>query len=295
MLDPSGMWYNNMAAAKHRAAAAGAPSAPRGFPFFVRRLFASLSESGMLMPSRPLPPVSSFSLKMAAIVGMTLCHVGVIFQAALPFWVYCACEAFGGLTFPIMAFLVSEGYRHTHNVRRYAGRLFAFAVVSQVPYGLFFEPVVLDLGETSFQLPCTGNVLFTLLLGLAMLVACDRMKCRPAFWALFAAGTVATVVLDWGVLGPVMILMAHVLPEPDRRTYPTLLAVLALGLPALGGVLQGDLASLPELLYELVGGVGALCLLRAYDGSRGRSLKWFFYLYYPVHILVLGCIAAIVL
>ena len=194
-----------------------------------------------------------------------------------------------------MAFLVSEGYRHTHNVRRYAGRLFAFAVVSQVPYGLFFEPVVLDLGETSFQLPCTGNVLFTLLLGLAMLVAYDRMKCRPAFWALFAAGTVASVVLDWGVLGPVMILMAHVLPEPDRRAYPTLLAVLALGLPALGGVLQGDVASLPELLYELVGGVGALCLLRAYDGSRGRSLKWFFYLYYPVHILVLGCIAAIVL
>ena len=194
-----------------------------------------------------------------------------------------------------MAFLVSEGYRHTHNVRRYAGRLFAFAAVSQVPYSLFFEPVVLDLGEASFQLPCTGNVMFTLLLGLAMLVAYDRMKCRPAFWALFTAGTAASVVLDWGVLGPVMILMAHVLPEPDRRTYPTLLAVLALGLPALGGVIQGDLASLPELLYELVGGVGALCLLRAYDGSRGRSLKWFFYLYYPVHILVLGCIATIVL
>ena len=247
------------------------------------------------MSNRFAPHVSSFTLKMAAIVGMTLCHVGVIFQDALPFWAYCACEAFGGLTFPIMAFLVSEGYRHTHDLRRYMGRLLVFAAISQVPYGFNFSPMTLEVGATVVQLPFTGNVLFTLLLGLVLLAAYDRMRNRALFWLLFAGATLASVVLDWGVIGPVMILMSHVLPDPRRRTLPALVAVLALGLPALSTVAAGDISALPELLYELVGGMGAVALLASYDGTRGRSLKWFFYLYYPAHILVLGVLAAVVL
>lgn len=247
------------------------------------------------MSNLPVLRISSFTLKVAAIVGMTLCHVGVIFQAALPFWAYCACEAFGGLTFPIMAFLVSEGYRHTHDLRRYMGRLLAFAIVSQVPYGLAFAPMMLEVGTAAVQLPFTGNVLFTLLLGLAMLAAYDRIRNRVLFWLLFVVTTLASSLLDWGVIGPVMILMAHVLPDPRRRTLPALVAVLALGLPALSSVAAGDASALPELLYELVGGSGAVALLALYDGRRGRSLKWFFYIYYPAHILVLGALAATVL
>lgn len=247
------------------------------------------------MPNTFAPRVSSYTLKMAAIVGMTLCHVGVIFQEALPFWAYCACEAFGGLTFPIMAFLVSEGYRHTHDLCRYMGRLLVFAIVSQAPYGLVFDPMTLEAGQTAVQLPFTGNVLFTLLLGLTMLAAYDRMRSRALFWLLFAGATAMSALLDWGVIGPVMILMAHVLPDPRRRTLPALVAVLALGLPALSSVAAGDASALPELLYELVGGLGAVALLATYDGSRGRPLKWFFYIYYPAHILVLGALAAAVL
>lgn len=226
---------------------------------------------------------------------MTLCHVGVIFESALPWWAYCACEAFGGLTFPIMAFLVTEGYRHTHDLRRYMARMLVFALVSQVPYGLFFEPVALELGQACVALPFTGNVLFTLLLGLALVWAHDRMKCRPAFWALVCAAVPASAVLDWGVLGPVMVLMAHILPEPDRRSLPALLPVLALGLPAASSLVSGDASALPELLYELVGGLAAVVVLRAYDGTRGRPLKWAFYLYYPLHILVLGLLRMLVL
>ncbi len=244
------------------------------------------------MPNLPVPRVSSYALKVAAIVGMTLCHVGVIFQNRLPFWAYCTCEAFGGLTFPIMAFLVSEGYRHTHDLRRYMQRLLLFAAVSQVPYGLVFAPMTLEVGSTVVQLPFTGNVLFTLLLGLAMLAAYDRMQNRVLFWLFFAGATLASSLLDWGVIGPVMILMAHVLPDPRRRTLPALVAVLSLGLPALASVASGEVSALPELLYGLVGGLGAVALLASYDGTRGRPLKWFFYIYYPAHILVLGALAA---
>ena len=236
--------------------------------------------------------VSSFALKVAAIVGMTLCHVGVVFQSVLPAWAYVVLEAPGGLTFPIMAFLVSEGYRHTHDLRRYASRLAVFALVAQVPYSLVFAPVPIELGQVALCPPLTGNVLFTLLLGLGLIAAYDRMRCRAAFWALFCASCLASCVLDWGLIGPVMILMCHILPEPQRRLYPAGLAVLALGLPALSGVAGGDASCAGALAYELVGGVAATLLLRAYDGTRGCSLKWFFYLYYPAHIAILGLLAA---
>lgn len=228
---------------------------------------------------------------MAAIVGMTACHFGVLFQSALPFPAYCACQALGGATFPIMAFLVDEGYRHTRSVRRYAARLAAFALVSQVPYGLFFEPVSIELGGSQVPLPWTGNVLFTLLLGLLLVWGYERARSRAVYWAACAAAVAASAFLDWGVAGPVMILMCHVLDGRRRRVLPALVPVVALGLPALGGVLGGDVSQLPGLLYEAVGGMAAVGLLSAYDGARGPSLKWFFYVYYPAHIAVLGAAA----
>ena len=72
---------------------------------------------------------------------------------------------FGGLTFPIMAFLLVEGYRHTSNVARYARRLLVFALVAQVPFGMFLSPGL--------------NVLFTLLVCLGLLYA---LRAIGVFW-----------------------------------------------------------------------------------------------------------------
>lgn len=237
--------------------------------------------------------MSAFALKVAAIVGMTACHLGVLFEDALPFGAYCACLALGGVTFPVMALLIDEGYRHTSNCRRYALRLGAFALIAQVPYGLFFDPVVLEVGEAAYALPWTGNVLFTLLLGLGLVAGYERMANRPLYWALCVASVAGSVVLDWGVVGPVMVLMCHVLEGRRRLVLPALLPVLATGLPALSAVVAGDAASLPDLLYEAVGGTAAMALLACYDGTRGRPLKWFFYWYYPLHIAVLGVLARV--
>jgi len=242
---------------------------------------------------REKPHVSAFTLKLAAIVGMTACHVGVLMEGALPFAAYLACLALGGLTFPIMAFLVDEGYRHTSNLKRYAARLALFALVAQVPYGLFFEPLTLVTDAGPLVLPWTGNVLFTLLLGLGLVAGYERMRVRWLYWLLAAGGVAGSVLLDWGVVGPVMVLMCHVLEGRRRQVLPALLPVVASGLPALTGLLGGDLAALPTLLYEAVGGSAAIALLACYDGTRGRPLKWFFYWYYPAHIAVLGCLAAV--
>lgn len=220
--------------------------------------------------------VSSFTLKIVAIVGMTLNHGCYIFYPYLPTEAMLVLFGFGGLTFPIMAFLLVEGYRHTSNVQRYATRLLVFALISQVPYGLF--------------LASNLNVLFTLLFGLAVLHLYDHVENRAVFWLAAAAITAASALCDWGILGPMMILMMRAIPDRRQRVvYPLLLPIVGEGLPALSAFVAGfDLKLLPFALYPLVGCTATIPLLLAYNGSRGRPMKWLFYAYYPAHILVLG-------
>ncbi len=119
---------------------------------------------------KPMPPVTAFVLKVAAIVGMTCNHVANVFGSELPGGAMVALYSLDGLTFPIMAYLLCEGYRHTSSVRRYAERLAVFAVVSQIPYSLLFG--------------ATGNVLITLLIGLGMLWLVDRQRQNLVLCAL---------------------------------------------------------------------------------------------------------------
>ena len=109
--------------------------------------------------------INSFMLKLIAILGMTLDHLVIVFNIQQPLWAKIMLFAFGGLTFPIMAFLLVEGYKHTSNFKRYALRLLLFAFITYIPYMWAMR---------GFGL----NVLFTLLLGLITLYLYDHMKNR---------------------------------------------------------------------------------------------------------------------
>ena len=232
----------------------------------------------------PRAGVSSFTLKVVAVVGMTFNHFCYLFYPYLPTEALCVLFGFGGLTFPIMAFLLVEGYNHTSNIKRYASRLFVFALISQVPYTLFLAPTTL-------------NVLFTLLIGLALLYLYDNMDNRGGFWLCAAALTALSAFCDWGILGPLMILMMRVIPDRRQRVIlPLLVPILGDGLPALSNFMAGfDLELLPFALYPLLGCTATIPLLLSYNGSRGRPMKWLFYAYYPAHILVLGLIKGLLL
>lgn len=223
--------------------------------------------------------LTSFLLKIIAIIGMTASHAGVIFEDALPFGLCCILLAVGGVTFPIMGFLVSEGYRHTSDVRRYALRLLAFAGVAQIPYQIF-------LAEGAFE----GNVLFTLFIGLSLIYLNDRMPSRPLFLFAFLLGCLASALCDWGVVGVIMVFLYQALKNPrERILYPALLPMIGIGSIQGMQVIAGYFSeALPNFLYAVAGCGASIPLLNRYDGRRGKPLKLFFYIYYPAHILVLG-------
>lgn len=260
----------------------------------------------------PAPSTSAFALKIAAIVGMTCNHVANVFAAALPGWLVAGLCTFGGLTFPIMAFLLCEGYRHTSNVRRYAGRLAVFAVLSQAPFSLLWG--------------ATASVMVTLLIGLGLLWAGDHVRNRALYGVVLVGGIALSAFCDWGIVGPIMICLFHALRErPGGIALTMLVGVLAMGLPLAADVAEqltvespwdvlaqtalGDgaagattlaftvrdasplAAALGGLGYYTIGFGLATLLLTRYDGRRGRPLKWFFYAYYPAHLLALWAIA----
>ncbi len=228
--------------------------------------------------------ITSFWLKMAAITGMLCNHIANMYAVYLPFEVTCVLYGLGGIAFPIMAYLLVEGYKHTSNLKRYMLRLLVFALLSQIPYWLF--------------LAHQGNVLFTLLLSLIVLYAYDRLKNRGLFFLVFLVAIILGFFLDWGSIGVIMVFLFSTLggSRYKRILLPLLIPLLVIGLPsALLLLSESSLYSLPELLYAVIGGAGTAILLLLYKGVRGPSAKYLFYVFYPSHILILGLIKGIVL
>lgn len=203
--------------------------------------------------------LDSFQLKCIAIVSMALDHTGAVLYPS-QIWLRCL----GRIAFPIFCFLIVEGFFHTHDVRRYMGRLGVFALISEIPYDLAFRGVPLEYAHQ--------NVFFTLLIGIGMMVLLERNREWPvkAVILLLAMWLAVLTRSDYNFRGVLLIFVFYIFHESRW------LAVTAGGLWNFlyQGVIQkyGVLSVLPLALY---------------NGERGRKMKYFFYIFYPAHLLLL--------
>ena len=203
--------------------------------------------------------LDSFQLKCIAIVSMALDHTGAVLYPS-QIWLRCL----GRIAFPIFCFLIVEGFFHTHDVRRYMGRLGVFALISEIPYDLAFRGVPLEYAHQ--------NVFFTLLIGIGMMVLLERNREWPvkAVILLLAMWLAVLIRSDYNFRGVLLIFVFYIFHEYRW------LAVTAGGFWNFlyQGVIQkyGVLSVLPLALY---------------NGERGRKMKYFFYIFYPAHLLLL--------
>ncbi len=217
--------------------------------------------------------ISAFWLKMIAIIGMTLQHTAIVFNAQLPFGVKTVMYLAGGLTFPIMAFLLVEGYRKTSNLGRYLLRLLIFAVIAQIPFMLAFNTNAL-------------NIMFTLLLGLILLWLYDSMNDKFVFLALFLLVNIFTMNFDWGLIGLPLVVAFGTIKHPHNRIIlPISLMVILEEIYLLAFVSFSEASCFYAFFYA-----GCLCvipLLLMYSGRKGKSVKYLFYVFYPAHLILL--------
>ena len=189
---------------------------------------------------------------------MFIDHMGAVFFPGELMFRY-----IGRIAFPIFAFLLVEGYFHTRDVRRYMLRLGLFAVISEIPYDLAFRETILEFEHQ--------NVFFTLFIGVAMMYALEKSpqwqaKAAEVLLAMWAASLLCS---DYRYKGILLIAVSYFLRGRKREEF-----VLGAGWNFLWNwEIQGygALASVPIAMYS---------------GQRGRSMKYFFYLFYPLHLAV---------
>lgn len=166
----------------------------------------------------------------------------------------------GRTSFPIFCFLLAEGFLHTRDTKKYAGRLLLFALISEIPFDLAFFGSWFDPG---YQ-----NVFFTLFLGLAALTAIKEFRETPwkqAVAVVASCGCAMLINSDYGAFGVFFVILLYLLRYDPR--------------------LQTILGS-ASLLWEPAA-ILAFLPIRMYNGARGHwNLKYVFYAFYPVHLLL---------
>ena len=176
-------------------------------------------------------------------------------------------RAAGRLAFPIFCFLLAEGFLHTKNIKKYALRLGLFALISEIPFDLAFNGSLL---EASHQ-----NVFFTLFIGLLVLAGLkyfEEILPSHIAWLRFIVALTGILLAaflrtDYDGFGIMLIFLLY-----EFRNSKKLQCIA-------GAIL---------MLFNSTTGCLAFLFLWLYNGERGKQLpKYFFYAFYPVHLLLL--------
>ena len=220
--------------------------------------------------------MSTFALKLTAIISMLIDHTAVVFLSGNS-RLYVICRVIGRLAFPIFAFLIVEGFHHTSNIKKYLTRLGIFAIISEVPFDLAFY--------NSYMYTRHQNIFFTLFLGLFAIYLIDmaekKIKYNMVLVNLASAGItivfcfIATLLkTDYKFMG-ILIIVAFYLFRGSKV------------LPAVSMViLSGNLIQACSAL--------SIIPISFYNGKKGRNIKYFFYVFYPAHLIILYLLHLIV-
>lgn len=240
--------------------------------------------------------VSSFGLHVLAMAFMLCDHMwAALFPAEE--WLTCV----GRLAYPIFAFMISEGYTHTHDLKKYMLRLFFWAAVTEIPFNL--------MCNGSIFFPFHQNVLWTFIISLLMIILIEkcRAKFKPAVSVLLSGliallGYVAgyAAMADYYGEGVLMVLMFYFFRAPNfKNRLLQLIFMYILNVELLGGysyefTLFGHVFEFAQQGFALLSLI-PIWLYSGRQGFRSKAFRYFCYAFYPVHMLLLFGVRSLIL
>jgi len=197
----------------------------------------------------------------------------------------------GRLAFPIFAFQIAEGYHYTSNFKKYAQRLFIFALISEIPFNLFYS--------SSIFYPFHQNVMFTLLFGLLAVNSIDKARKDPNY-KNYTIGILKVIgfyllaritLVDYGGMGVLTVLAFYLFRDLKWAWLGQFISLILLNMVFYTGMYI-PITILGYTFDFTVQGFAVLALIPIwlYNGEKGRSnpvFQYSMYAFYPIHMLVL--------
>ncbi|MGV0106295.1 TraX family protein [Nostoc sp. DSM 114160] len=206
--------------------------------------------------------VSAFNIKILAAVFMVMDHVCYLLMPELRIL-----HLVGRFSFPLFAWLLVEGEKHTQNAYRYGRRLLITAIISQPIYSIVFQSLAL-------------NILFTLLLGLVMLRLVRRYS--QLWQQLIIIGLCAVVAEGLGVEYRVYGIGVIFLMSLIEKLKPN---VWLLYWCFFHFILVTLFISDRVQYWAIIAGF----IVFQFNGKQGSRARWF-YVFYPTHLIILNII-----
>lgn len=224
------------------------------------------------------------AIKYIAMSTMLLNHIAHALLIRGTIW-YEVFDDIGVFTAPVVCFFLVEGYDHTHSKTKYGQRLIVFAALSQIPY-------MLALHENNL------SMMFTLVCCFLILVAMELIVDPIIRLMVCALLVIATSAGDWAFIASILTIFLYNSKGNPRKTAISFLAAYAMFVPfRIQKYMNGEPGdwTIHAIVHGLLSGVGILVagivVLVFYSGKRAKSgqffSKWFFYIFYPAHLVVL--------
>lgn len=245
-----------------------------------------MSEERMELQESKLRVLNRDVIKYVAMLVMFLNHFSHIFLEGGTLLKE-VCEDVGYFTAITMCYFLVEGYEYTRSKKKYGIRLLVFAIISQIPFQLAFQ-----FGNF--------NMLFTLFFCFLILVAMEKIQNKALQTIVIILLVFVTAFCDWPFLAAIFtVLFANYKDSRKKMTISYVFAFILFAVfNTMNYVYVPDYTTAQAILHGAISGlpilVSGFVIMYMYNGKRaewGRNFsKWFFYAFYPGHLLLLWLI-----
>jgi len=238
--------------------------------------------------------VTSFVIKIIAALTMFIDHMGLMLFPHMDIF-----RIIGRLAFPIYAYCIAEGFRYTRNRLKYFLQIFILGTLCQIVYtivdGTLYLGILIAFSVSLVIMYFTGCVKSAVEDGESKLAKAvssitgkklsrktDIILSASLSLIAIAAAFVLTrlVLVDYGFFGIMLPVFASFFDDKPRRLIAFSVCLVSLCLVSTSA---GNLIQYWSLL--------AVPILAVYNGKRGKyRLKYFFYIFYPAHLVLLYAI-----